>query len=1159
MKSVFAIKALGLSGGGAERVFVDIVNGLVTRGHDITVLSYDKAATEAFYPLDPRVEWIRLGLGRTDHPATFRETAVRVRYLRRSLVDLEADVAVGFMHSMFIPLGLAMIGTGIPMIASEHVVPAHYAKHPLEHALLYLTPWLSRHITVVSEHVRAQYPAVLRNRMMELPNPVSRMPVVRADAIGANRSRKILLSVGRLAEEKDHATLIDAFALIAGHLNDWDLRIVGDGERRDRLQARIAAAGLEGRVSLPGATRDIESEYARAQLFVLPSLYESHGLALAEALAHGLPAVGFASCSGVSRLIRQGVNGTLVIGSNRVPALAGALEGLMANTPVRASLVPPPMTPSEEHDPERILDRWENLIEESLRADPMLPSSRASTADAPGALDTSGDDRRARTRLIPDIGAWLGRGVLRTAMATVMTVACISLAFYAVDLGAVRKTLSGIEPRYAVLAFVLILCGTLVTLARFRVVLGEFGYVPAWRRLLGAFSVGLVGNQFVLNVIGQSIGRAGVLTSAGVPFGATIIATFVERFLAAAVLAAAGLVAAWFVLPRFGFDLAHGGAYLLSLAGAVALVSLAAIAVSYRHGTLSRVIADMGRGAGRLWPAVMLTVLAHGFMLGGYLAALLALGVGMPTLEVVCALVVVMFVAGLPISLGGWGVRELSAVAALGAVGIGPATALGTAFAVGVLSLGVTLCVAVPGLLLVSRFGSGRSVGAGMETAHPDSSRWNARLVVGSAVLIAVLVFFQVRFQAEGGQVTASAADLFALIGLGCLALLVADARDRLATLPRPLIGALLALSLLLACGLVLGYARFGANTWALFNRGLGWLIILGYVAAGLSLALVDAERSRRHVLRLFVTAGAVIAAFQIVLLIPFLFGVRFPAEAFTYKLTGYAVNLNAFGLQMTMTAVAAVVADRLGMLGRGRRWLAAVLVLTGLVIYFTGSRTGTGMFVMVLVLSVVTAPPEERRAVLATNLLVAVAVALAAVVLANLPLVANALGMDASGLRDIHVRTSVSDGQSDPDRWRTIVDGWQLWLERPIAGHGLGAHVESQLARSGQFDVIHSVPIWLMAEMGLIGLAVGLASFACLALGARRMMRDPAGRAWGAGLLMALACWGAACLLHDFAYQRSFWFFVGLAFGFLPAAGGTVAGGADSRGAGTGQGSARA
>lgn len=368
MKVTLAIKALGNPGGGAERVLVDIANGLAGRGYKLDVVSYDPRGKDSFYALDDRVEWIQLGIGSTDRPATLFETTKRICALRSTMSEMKPDVVVGFMHSMYIPLGFALAGTGCPMIASEHSTPAHYVGRRLEHALLHLTPWLAKRITVVSDQVMAEYPAVLRKRMTVIPNPVRVRVASRADVVGTRRSRKVLLSVGRLTDSKDYATLIDAFALVGDRLPDWDLRIVGEGALRDTLEARIAETGMKGRISLPGATENICGEYAVAQLFVLPSLYESQGLALAEALCHGLPAVGFADCPGVNRLIRPGWNGVLASGPDRVSALAEALEHLMADATARENLVPSEVRLPEALAPEDVFNRWEDLLHQYCRA-----------------------------------------------------------------------------------------------------------------------------------------------------------------------------------------------------------------------------------------------------------------------------------------------------------------------------------------------------------------------------------------------------------------------------------------------------------------------------------------------------------------------------------------------------------------------------------------------------------------------------------------------------------------------------------------------------------------------------------------------------------------------------------------------------------------------
>jgi glycosyltransferase involved in cell wall biosynthesis len=361
---LFAIKALDRGGGGAERVLVDVVNGLAARGHEIGIVTYDAPHQQSFYQLDPRITWIRLGIGRTDQPATIRETLARMAALRRTVLSLKPEVVVGFMHSMFIPLGLSLVGTAIPVIASEHIAPAHYETRPLQKALIQLTPWITDRMTVVSDQLLAQYPRKRRDKILVIPNPVSLAVTRRANVVGAPGARKVLLSVGRLAEQKDFATLVSAFGFIVHELPDWDLRIVGEGELRPQLEAQIQDLGLMSRISLPGSIEDISSEYAAAQLFVLPSHYESLGLVVIEALAHGLPAVGFADCPGVNQLIKSGQNGILVSSTDRVAALAQGLKSLMANDEARQKLIPSITAIPAECDRDSVIARWERVFDE---------------------------------------------------------------------------------------------------------------------------------------------------------------------------------------------------------------------------------------------------------------------------------------------------------------------------------------------------------------------------------------------------------------------------------------------------------------------------------------------------------------------------------------------------------------------------------------------------------------------------------------------------------------------------------------------------------------------------------------------------------------------------------------------------------------------------
>lgn len=376
MRVLFCIKALNNPGGGAERVMVEVVNGLSRRGHDVLVLTFEQPGGQSFYRLDSTIERLDLGTGSTTGRATALASLERLIRLRRAVRALSPDVVVGFMHSMFVLLALALLFTPSRIIASEHIVPDHYASRPIEGWLVRCTSFVFHAITCVSEQAKAQYPASMRQKMVVIPNPTIAPSAVRADPVGVPGDRKILLSVGRLVEQKDHETLVRAFAAIAQEHTDWILRIVGDGDLREDIRKLSEGLGVGERVELNGSIADISREYLAAQLYVMSSRYESFGLATAEALAHGLPAIGFADCAGTNVLIEDGHNGVLVEpGQDRIGALAAALASLM-NDPTRRQVLAAGADAPSQFGLDNALDAWTVLLGGAASGGMALPGNR---------------------------------------------------------------------------------------------------------------------------------------------------------------------------------------------------------------------------------------------------------------------------------------------------------------------------------------------------------------------------------------------------------------------------------------------------------------------------------------------------------------------------------------------------------------------------------------------------------------------------------------------------------------------------------------------------------------------------------------------------------------------------------------------------------------
>lgn len=118
-------------------------------------------------------------------------------------------------------------------------------------------------------------------------------------AMSHQSSGVALLCVATITLRKGHELLIRALAAIP-HRN-WRLRCAGgldrDAATVERVRAQLRASGLEDRVSLVGDmdAAALASEYDRADLFVLSTLHEGYGMAVAEALARGLPVISTAT------------------------------------------------------------------------------------------------------------------------------------------------------------------------------------------------------------------------------------------------------------------------------------------------------------------------------------------------------------------------------------------------------------------------------------------------------------------------------------------------------------------------------------------------------------------------------------------------------------------------------------------------------------------------------------------------------------------------------------------------------------------------------------------------------------------------------------------------------------------------------------------------
>lgn len=193
----------------------------------------------------------------------------------------------------------------------------------------------------------------------ELFSPARRSAELRA-AWGVDDGQLAMLYVGRLAREKNVALALHAFNMVRYLRPRTRMVVVGDGPLRRRLEREFPAAQFLG--SRRG--EELAACYASADIFVFPSETETFGNVTLEALASGLPVVGFEHAA-VGEYVRDGYNGAVA-----PPGDESAFIRTLCRTVAREDLLAPmreqARRTAQDARWDLVLARLEQLLERTL-------------------------------------------------------------------------------------------------------------------------------------------------------------------------------------------------------------------------------------------------------------------------------------------------------------------------------------------------------------------------------------------------------------------------------------------------------------------------------------------------------------------------------------------------------------------------------------------------------------------------------------------------------------------------------------------------------------------------------------------------------------------------------------------------------------------------
>jgi glycosyltransferase involved in cell wall biosynthesis len=334
---VVEVLATGTNGGAQEHLF-SLVSRIDRSRYDLSVVALSAGSAVS-------------KLQRADVPVLVideHDDAIAVGALAAHLAEVRADIVHAHMYraetvATRAVLALAEIGHRRPYLVST-VHSSRIRSSEDQQLLLELTPHMDRLIAVskaiehkLVDEQRTSVPVSLIYNGVDLERYDNQEACCTLpEEYGMEPGSQIVGVVARLEAEKGHPTLIESWPQVLRAVPDAYLLVVGEGSRRDALEAQARELRIAHRVIFTGRRDDVPAVTAALDVAVLPSYREAQGLTILEAMALSRPVVA-SNVGGIPEMIEDGVTG-LLVPPHDADALAAAIIRLLRDHPYADTL-----------------------------------------------------------------------------------------------------------------------------------------------------------------------------------------------------------------------------------------------------------------------------------------------------------------------------------------------------------------------------------------------------------------------------------------------------------------------------------------------------------------------------------------------------------------------------------------------------------------------------------------------------------------------------------------------------------------------------------------------------------------------------------------------------------------------------------------------------
>lgn len=349
----------GISGsGGLERVLSVKASLLADEyGYEVTILGLNAGNDTPFYAFTPNIKFVSIPVSGNPlkYIHQFRNGIQKVvDQIQPDIISVCDDGLKGF----FVP---TVIKSKAKIIYERHASILLNTSSSLKGRIVRVlmkcqTKKFDRFVVLTPSNIKEWK----GNNIIAIPNPLSF-----SSELTSTLQNKKVMAVGSHSYNKGYDLLLDSWRKIEEKYPDWELHVYGKIDK-DETFIRYAQHLALKQVYFHAPVSDIQSKYAEASVFVLPSRTEGFGMVLIEAMSCGVPCVSFDCPSGPADIITDGEDGWLVEKEN-VAQLSEKLILLITDESLRKKMGQAAKLNVKRYEAGRIVQQWDELFKSILK------------------------------------------------------------------------------------------------------------------------------------------------------------------------------------------------------------------------------------------------------------------------------------------------------------------------------------------------------------------------------------------------------------------------------------------------------------------------------------------------------------------------------------------------------------------------------------------------------------------------------------------------------------------------------------------------------------------------------------------------------------------------------------------------------------------------